>query len=70
MVTCKDVPEGKKKLCNMVFQEKIPEETPVFVRIALKYRGMRLSEIMEHCLGVRGVERPSQEGKKGITMTK
>ena len=47
MVTCKDVPEGKKKLCNMVFQEKILEETPVFVRIALKYRGMRLSEIME-----------------------
>ena len=49
MVTCKDVPEGKKKLCNMVFQEKILEETPVFVRIALKYRGMRLSEIMEKC---------------------
>ena len=33
----------------MVFQEKIQEETPVFVRIALKYRGMRLSEIMEKC---------------------
>ena len=49
MVTRKDVPEGKKKLCNMVFQEKILEETPVFVRIALKYRGMRLCEIMEKC---------------------
>ena len=49
MVTCKDVPEGKNKLCNMVFQEKIPEETPVFARIAFKYRVMRLSEIMEKC---------------------
>ena len=46
---CKNVPEIKKKLCDMVFQEKIPEETPVFVRIAFKYRGMRLSEIMDKC---------------------
>ena len=33
----------------MIFQGKIPQETRVFVRIALQYKGMGLSEIMAKC---------------------
>ena len=38
-----------RKMYNMVFREKIPQETQAFVRTAHKYRGMRQSEIMEKC---------------------
>ena len=30
----------------MIFQGKIPQETRVFIRIALQYKGLGLSEIM------------------------